>query len=144
MNGMKKMSLSEKVKEIYNDNIILARHINGDDIKDGLTFFSNDNEFIQVGTWKYNKGKSLQRHYHNKVERLINRTYEVLYIIEGSIKADIYNLSSKKIQEIIANKGDILILLESGHGYEVLQENTKVLEVKNGPYLGPDIDRNRF
>ncbi len=140
----KKYGRSEKMKEFKKNGIVLARHIAKSDINDGLSFFSNDNEFIQVGTWNYNKGKQLMRHYHNEVERKISRTYEVLYIISGSIKANIYDLDNKFEGHMVVENGDILILLESGHGYEVLEENTKVLEVKNGPYLGPNIDRTRF
>jgi hypothetical protein len=35
-------------------------------------------------------------------------------------------------------------LLRGGHGYEILEDGTQVLEVKNGPYLGPDVDRRRL
>ena len=31
-----------------------------------------------------------------------------------------------------------------GEGYKILEEGTKVLEIKNGPYLGAEIDRGRF
>ena len=33
--------------------------------EEGLTFLTDDNNFIQVGLWKYQKGKVLQTHYHN-------------------------------------------------------------------------------
>ena len=39
------------MKEIVKDGIVLARHITAEDIKPGLNFFSQDNEFIQVGVW---------------------------------------------------------------------------------------------
>jgi hypothetical protein len=41
-------------------------------------------------------------------------------------------------------RGDTIILLNGGHGYEILSDNTKVLEVKNGPYVGADKDRERL
>lgn len=132
------------IKEIRKNNEILARHITCDEIKEGLSFFSNDNEYIQVGSWNYNKGKELLKHIHNEVTREVRRTQEVLYIITGKIEAKIYDLEKSLIETIIVNEGDILILLESGHGYKVLEEGTKVLEIKNGPYLGAEIDRRRF
>lgn len=132
------------IKEIRKNNEILARHITSDEIKEGLSFFSNDNEYIQVGSWNYNKGKELLKHIHNEVTREVRRTQEVLYIITGKIEAEIYDLEKSLIETITVNKGDILILLESGHGYKVLEEGTKVLEIKNGPYLGAEIDRRRF
>jgi hypothetical protein len=130
--------------EISKNNLVLARLIKKTEIVSGLSFFSKDNEYIQVGAWNYDKNKVLLKHIHNIAHRTIDRTYEVLYIISGEIKASIYDLDSCFIEEIIAGEGDILILMESGHGYEILQDNTKVLEVKNGPYLGAEIDRRRF
>ena len=37
----------------------------------------------------------------------------------------------------------MIIQYEGVHEYEIL-ENTKVIEVKNGPYFGPDKDRTRI
>ena len=132
------------VKEVKKDNVVLARLVKQENWNAGLGFYSQDNEFIQVGTWNYNKGKQLMPHIHNEVNREIERTNEVLYVIEGCVKASIYDLQKELIEELIVNKGDTLILLNGGHGYEIISDNTKVLEVKNGPYLGADIDRKRF
>lgn len=128
---------------IYNDQI-LARYIPSEEWAEGLGFYSNDQDYVQVGTWQYDKGKELLKHIHNEVERTVNRTQEVLYIKKGSIKARIYSLDEVFIEEITVNEGDTLILLNSGHGYEILQDGTQVLEIKNGPYLGANIDRRRF
>lgn len=133
-----------EIKEIKYKNEIIARHIPADAWADGLGFYSNDEEFIQVGSWKYDKGKELLKHIHNPVKRTIIRTQEVLYIKKGSIKAQIFSLDEELVEEVIVNEGDCLILLNSGHGYKILQDNTQVLEIKNGPYLGANIDRRRF
>jgi len=133
-----------EIREIKHNGEILARHIPSEAWADGLGFYSNDDEFIQVGSWQYNKGKELLKHIHNQVNREVVRTQEVLYIKRGSIKAKIYSLEEEFVEELIANQGDTLILLNSGHGYEILQDNTQVLEIKNGPYLGAEIDRRRF
>lgn len=133
-----------KIKEIKFNNEILARHIPSEAWAPGLGFYSNDEEYIQVGSWQYDKGKELLKHIHNPVERTVIRTQEVLYIRKGSIKAQIFSLDEILVDEIIANEGDTIIMLNSGHGYTILEDNTQVLEIKNGPYLGADIDRRRF
>lgn len=130
--------------EIVKDKIVLARYIPADSWKEGLSFFSKDNEFIQVGSWKYGKGKELLAHIHNKVQRKISRTQEVIYVVKGKVEASIYTLDKIFVQKLIINRGDFLILLNCGHGYKILEDNTQVLEVKNGPYLGPNIDRKRI
>lgn len=133
------------MREIVKDGVILARHITQEDIKYGLNFYSKDKEYVQVGIWgHYEKGKELLAHIHNKVERISDRTYEVLYIIKGALNADIYDMQEEKVEMLTVRQGEILILLNSGHGYTILEEDTTVLEVKNGPYLGAELDRRRI
>jgi hypothetical protein len=123
---------------------ILARYIPSASWNEGLNFFSEDNEFIQAGAWWYDEGKELMPHIHNEVPRSINRTQELLYIRKGKILAKIYDLEENLVEELVASEGDTLILLNSGHGYKILEDDTQVLEVKNGPYLGAEVDRRRF
>jgi len=133
------------VQEIKEGELVLARHIPADTAwAGGLSFFSADEEYIQVGTWCYGSGKELLAHTHNEVAREVLWTQEVLYIRSGSIKAGVYNTSEEMVEEIVASAGDILILLRGGHGYHILEDGTQVLEVKNGPYVGADRDRRRL
>ena len=132
------------VKEVIKDGVILARYVPSDTCVEGLSFFSKATEFIQVGAWCYDSGRDLLPHIHNEVNRTINRTQELLYIRKGKILARIYDLNEILVEELEASEGDALILLNSGHGYKILENGTQVLEVKNGPYLGAEIDRRRF
>ena len=127
------------------DGLVLARHIPAQEAwGDGLKFFSQDSDFVQVGTWGYNSGKELLAHAHNPVERKIGLTQEVLYIGSGSVKATIFDVRGAKVAELIAKTGDLLVLLWGGHGYQILEDGTKVLEIKNGPYPGAEADRRRL
>ena len=132
------------VKEIKKGNVTLARLVKADDWNEGLGFYSGDDEVIQVGTWHYNSGKELLRHIHNEAPRQIMRTNEVLYVVSGKVKAMIYDLKENLIEKLTVSAGDTLILLDCGHGYEIIEDGTKVLEIKNGPYLGAETDRRRF
>lgn len=132
------------IKEIVKDSIVLARYIPSDSWKEGLNFFSQDQEYVQAGAWWYDAGKELLPHIHNEVPRTVVRTQELLYIRKGKILAKIYDLNENFVEELEVSEGDTLILLNSGHGYKILEDGTQVLEVKNGPYLGAEIDRRRF
>lgn len=132
------------MKEIIKDGITLAKHISAKEWGEGLRFFSSDDEFIQVGTWCYDRDKELLAHIHNEVERKVFWTQEVLYIKQGAIRARVYDVNEVFIEEIIAKEGDVLVMLRGGHSYTILENNTQVLEVKNGPYVGADRDRRRF
>ena len=128
--------------EIIKDSeITLAIIIRSGNFKEGLNFFSQDEDFIQVGTWNYDKGKVLNAHNHLIADRSVNRTQEVVIIRSGKLKADFYNEEDKLIKSEVLNGGDIIICLAGGHGYEILENKTQVLEVKNGPYLGVEKDK---
>lgn len=133
------------MREIVKDGRILARHIMPEDIKPGLISLSNDDEFLQVVAWgHYEKGKYLQDHWHNEFERTTFRTYEVVYVVKGAIEARIFDLKLVPIETFTVKQGELLILLESAHGYTILEEDTTVLEIKNGPYGGVDKDKTKF
>lgn len=131
--------------DISIDGTLIARHFKAEELrKPGLSFFSEDHEGVQVGVWNYHAGKILAPHIHNTIEKTSNRTSEVLFVISGSIHADIYDDNENILAEFDVHKGDVLVCLQGGHGYHILENGTQVLEVKNGPYFGPDKDRRRI
>lgn len=114
------------------------------DRQKGLNFYSEDSDFIQLGIWGYDCGKKLAAHIHNRVHREVSQTQEVVYVMQGKLKAFMYSEDEKLIEELTLQEGDTLILLNGGHGYEILEDDTFVLEIKNGPYVGADKDRRRL
>jgi hypothetical protein len=131
--------------EIKEGEMVLARHIPAKVAwNEGLSFFSQDAEYMQVGVWGYAAGKQLNAHIHNEVTREILWTQEVLFVRSGKIRANIYDSTENKLAELEVSAGDIIILLRGGHGYDILEDGTQVLEIKNGPYVGPELDRRRL
>lgn len=134
-----------EVVEIKEGDLVLARHIPASAAwQDGLNFFSADGDFIQVGVWGYGAGKELKAHIHNEVKREVLWTQEVLFVRSGKLRANVFNTREEKVAELEVGAGDVIILLRGGHGYDILEDGTQVLEIKNGPYVGPDLDRRRF
>ena len=128
----------ESIKD--GDKILVLILRNGDFAKD-LNFYTKDEDFIQVSTWNYNKGKKTIPHSHKISERTSNKSQEVLYIKKGKIKSKIYNEKEIMIKEAVLNAGDTVIIFGGGHSYEILEGDTQVLEVKNGPYPGLEKDK---
>lgn len=110
----------------------------------GLSFLTQDSDFVQVGLWSYDQGQKLQAHVHNEVERKVSRTQEVLLVKTGRVAARIFDNSERLVKTIELGPGDVLILLDGGHGYDILEDGTSVVEVKNGPYPGAEADRRRI
>jgi len=128
--------------ELIKDNdLLIAKIIRDQEWPENLQFYSEEKDFLQVGTWKYNAGKHLKAHGHKICERVSNRTSEFLFVKTGRIKASFYNEEDKFITEKELNPGDILIVYSGGHAYDVLEDDTQVLEIKNGPYPGLEKDK---
>lgn len=115
-----------------------------EDWNQGLQFLTNDEQFLQLGTWWYNKGKILDRHHHNIVERKSNLTQECVVVISGKMRVDIYDDLQKFVESFEINAGELALFEAGGHGYEILSDDTKIVETKNGPFMGLDKDKTRF
>lgn len=133
-------------QEVVDDGELIARVVRRNDLweGDGLQFLSGPHEFIQIGTWRYQEGTVLADHAHNSFERSATITQEAVFVIKGALRARLFNREDVLVEELKLDAGDLLVCLAGGHGYEVLDDDTRVLEFKNGPYAGPEMDRRRF
>ncbi len=131
-------------RDIVHEGLVLARHLAADAWPEALAFHSADADFLQVGTWSYKAGRQLAAHRHNPVPREVGHTQELVFVRRGRLAATIYALDDTPVERIELRAGDVLVLLHGGHGYEILEDDTQVLEVKNGPYVGAETDRTRL
>ena len=102
---------------------------------EGLNFITPSELFIQVGSWWYQKGKKLASHTHNEFERVANRTQELTYVKKGSMRVLLYDDDHNFLEDFNLKEGDLAIFVYGGHGYEILENDTQILESKNGPFI---------
>ena len=57
------------------------------------------------------------------------------------MKVKYYDIDKTFLCEYVMNEGDCTISFNGGHGYELLKDNTKLYEFKNGPYFGQSEDK---
>ena len=107
----------------------------------GLNFPTPENMFIQAGCWQYPAGKSLGAHRHIYNERVVTQTQETVYVKRGRMRVDVFNDDSKLIESVVLETGDFAVLGDCGHGYEILEEDTQILEIKNGPFISVEADK---
>lgn len=128
---------------ILNENgEVLAIILRNKYSQNGIEFFTPDHFPQQLGYMKHKKGHKIKPHLHNKVERTVNFTFEVLFIKSGVVKVNFYDLNKEHLESNILNKGDVILLAYGGHGFEII-EDAEMIEVKQGPYAGDD-DKTRF
>ena len=128
-------------REIKNKSKLYAFVIKKDFTKHGLSFFTPDNFPLQLGFWDYNNGKVLKSHIHIENQRLVKKTQELIYILSGKVKISLYEDNGELIESFIAEQGDTVFHAEGGHGYEILENGTRVIEIKNGPFTGVESDK---
>ena len=111
------------------------------DFKNGRIDVAPSTQFLQLSSLKMKKGKTFRPHKHIVYEKLTNMAQESWVVIQGSVKAVLFNLDDKVEREVILNPGDVSITFKGGHTYEILEEDTLVYEYKTGPYLGQKFDK---
>ena len=108
----------------------------------GIHFFSPPELSQQLAFISHPVGKGIPPHRHNKVTREVHFTQEVLLIQKGKLQVDFYTLEEEYLESRVLGAGDIILLCNGAHGFEVL-EPVEMFEIKQGPYAGED-DKTRF
>jgi mannose-6-phosphate isomerase-like protein (cupin superfamily) len=128
--------------EIRHKGVMMALILSHDFDKPGIHFFTPNNFSQQLAYMHHPKGKVIEAHVHNAVTREVHYTLEVLFIKKGKLRVDFFDLEQNYLESRILGAGDVILLAEGGHGFEVLEE-LEMYEVKQGPYAG-DRDKTRF
>ena len=72
------------------------------------------------------------------------RTQETIFVKQGSVKVLLYTEKEEFFQDYILHQGDLAVFGYGGHGYEILEDNTQIIESKNGPFISVDKDKVKF
>ncbi|NOX73204.1 MAG: hypothetical protein GXP03_06150 [Alphaproteobacteria bacterium] len=129
---------------IEHDGQIISIIHRNEDWKQGLDFITPNDLFVQVGTWWYGKGKKLASHIHKDFNRPGGRTMESVYVRRGSMKVILYTEKREQFQDYVLNEGDLAVFAYGGHGYEILEDGTQIIESKNGPFVDVATDKDKF
>ena len=130
------------IETIIHGGIVLAIIVRRDFDKNGIHFFTPDDFSQQLAYMRHPAGKVIQAHVHNPVKRDVHFTKEVLFIKKGKLRVDFYDNDQFYLESRTLESGDVILLSEGGHGFEVLEE-VEMFEVKQGPYAG-EMDKTRF
>ena len=131
------------MKIIQKDGLKYALHFNFDNAKESKNFITDHSDPFQVGVFNLKKNEDIERHVHNEIEREVKTTSEALIVLNGKIKVSFYDQSNLELVEhVIVVGGELLLMLNGGHSLEIL-EDSKFLEVKQGPYI-EEMDKRHF
>ncbi len=121
------------------DELLLAIIIRQGFSDKGVNFVTSPENYLQLGILNHKEGSIIKPHRHKEMPRTINYTQEVLHIEYGKVGAVFYQ-NGQVIKKVLLFRGDTIILLAGGHGFNIL-EDTKMIEVKQGPYSSQAEDK---
>jgi hypothetical protein len=130
------------ISTIASGGITLAYVIRSGPGPDRTEFVTPDDATLQVGFVVYPAGGEVVRHRHLPITRSIVGTSEVLLVREGRCEADLYDQDQRLVSTVELEAGDVIVLIAGGHGFR-MTEDTVLIEVKQGPYVG-ESEKERF
>lgn len=130
------------IQKIYHKDVLLSIIIRAGFGKNGIEFFTPDDFSQQLAYMKRPKDYVIPPHVHNVVKREIQFTKEVLIIKKGKVRVDFYDDDKNYLESSMVGTGDVILLAFGGHGFEMMEES-EIIEVKQGPYVG-ELDKVRF
>lgn len=130
------------IEPIVIDGVQVALIVRSNFQPEKTQFLTADQDVLQLGYIVYGAGKSITPHIHKPAERSIRGTPEVLYVRKGRMRATFYSHEKIRKGEVVLDQGDVILLFEGGHGFDML-EDTVLMEIKQGPYMG-ELDKERF
>ena len=101
---------------------------------EGISFLSDNDAYLQLGYMNHPTDYVIVPHIHNRVERKVYLTEEILFIRNGKVRVDFYDDTRRYLKSYFTYAGDIVVLKKGGHGFK-FYENSEIFEVKQGPYL---------
>ncbi len=126
------METSEKIQA---DGKPIAIIVRKEFNQPGVHFFSPFEFSQQLGILVHPSGHEVKAHVHNHIARDVRDTTELLLVIEGKVEITLFAENKKYITSRLLSTGDTILLAYGGHGIKIL-EPSKILEVKQGPYVG--------
>jgi len=106
------------------------------------TFITPPEDKQQVGFIVYPKDSVIARHIHKPLERHITGMAEVLVVRSGHCQIEVYDEQKSLVAVRDLYQNDVVLMVGGGHGFRI-KEDTVLLEIKQGPYLGVE-DKELF
>ena len=122
------------------DGKTIAIVVKSDFSREGVNFISKEDFPLQLGISSYKQGERIKSHFHLNKDLTIKCVQEVVHLESGHVVVDLYDLDGEKVESVELTSGDTIFFVNGGHGFLIL-ENTKLIEVKQGPYDGKNKDK---
>ncbi len=125
----------EQVIPVTKGHSTYAIFFRGNIHTDGVRFLTQQTDEFQLGVMERKAGYEVKPHMHPEVNRALVGTSEFLYVESGRMKVTVFDEEWAVLAEEELTSGEFLLFFRGGHAVTML-EDTRLLEVKQGPYPG--------
>lgn len=128
----------DMIEKIERNGQLIAISMNGSFTPQKTRFLTPLEEPLQCGIGVFAKGSVVEPHKHVGAPATVSEFQEFIFIRKGRALAEVFDTDGESIRKIEMRAGDALLLLRGGHAF-YFEEDTELLEVKQGPYLGREL-----
>ncbi len=138
------MTIVQSAIETFHDTagellaFVIRRNFRGEK----YNFLTDNSSGMQVGVSNYSKGDEVKAHSHVEKEKMVRHAQECIVVQEGKMALFLFDRKQNFIAQTVLEAGDVTFQAAGGHAFKVL-ENTKIIEIKQGPFFGPQ-DKTTF
>jgi cupin fold WbuC family metalloprotein len=136
--------MAERIYSHQQPDQLLATVFNIDSLDVPRYNAADEHEILQVSAMQLAQGRVIRPHQHLPTERNTTGTQESWILWSGRVQVQLYDLNQELIKEFELGVGDCMVLYRGGHSFTVLDPNTKLIEIKNGPYYGSEHDAKQI
>ena len=121
------------IERYANAGIDVAIIVHADTPADGVEFLTEDGDFLQMGLIGRPAGFSVPTHRHLETGRTVDRVCEALFVVSGKVEVSLYDDGGLFLGRSYMTAGSVILQLTGYHGFKMM-EDSKIIEVKQGPY----------
>ena len=122
------------------NQLFLARIVSFGGFKSRIDL-TEKTEIIQAALINFTKHQSVEKHKHLSIDRQTIGTSEIWIILKGKFEVEIFDIDNVSLGRFILGRFDAVIMMKGGHSLRALKNNSKIYEIKNGPFFGSEIDK---
>jgi mannose-6-phosphate isomerase-like protein (cupin superfamily) len=129
------------MKKLIRDNKTYAVLLSAEDFQPGAKFVSEPEWRLQVGLLTLPPGHAIAAHSHLPKDACpLESTQEFLLVVRGKMEVDFFDEMGRSFHTETMREGDALLHIRGGHAFRFFEE-TRLIEVKSGPYRGRENDK---
>jgi hypothetical protein len=125
-----------EVRQHRHEGVLLAIVIPANYHVSGIHFVTDDASSQQVGFMSRPKGYASHAHRHTDAVRRVTQAAETLFVRSGRCRLELFANENHVVITDEIGPGDVVHIAAGGHRV-VMLEDAQLIEVKQGPFLGP-------